>query len=88
MKRVRMIAQQNLLFMYTYLILKKYSSIENPLNANEIATYAKREFELLIKPDRRTIYAHLKDLQYVGENFPGECLFSIVKLNNGKVYLK
>lgn len=83
-----MIAQQNLLFMYTYLILKNYSSIEEPLNANEISTHIKREFELSIKPDRRTIYAHIKDLYYLSETFPDEFLFSIIKLKNGKVYMK
>ena len=50
-----------------YLILKKHSNSDRPLNAVQIASYIKEEFQLTAAPDRKTIYSHLKLLKQLSE---------------------
>ena len=56
------------MILYTFLVLKKYSNEDNPLNANQIANHIKKEFLLTKEPNRKTIYSHLDELEKLSEN--------------------
>lgn len=83
-----MIAQQNILLAYTFLVLKKYSSETTPLNAAQVAKYMSVEFDVEQKLDRRTIYAHFVDLQKLAECYPEHVDFMFYRKANGAVYVK
>lgn len=82
------IAQQNLLLIYTYLVLKKYSSAENPLNAAQVASYMVKDYDVSQKLDRRTIYAHFADLQKLATSHPEEVNYRFYRQTNGAAYIE
>lgn len=87
-KRVMIIAQQNILLAYTFLVLKKYSSETTPLNAAQVAKYMSAEFDVNQQLDRRTIYSHFIDLQKLAECYPEHVDFLFYRKANGAVYIK
>lgn len=82
------IAQQNLLLAYTFLVLKKYSNAENPLNAAQIASYMVKDYDVSQKLDRRTIYAHFADLQKLADSHPDEVNYRFYRQANGAAYIE
>ena len=72
---------------YTYLVLKKFSSEQNPLNAKQIADYMKTMFHLPKPLDRRTIYIHCNALEALASSFPNLVAFEFHKNVNGSVYI-
>lgn len=86
-KRVMIIAQQNILLVYTFLVLKKYSSETTPLNAAQVVNYMSAEFNVSQKLDRRTIYSHFIDLQKLSECYPEHVNFTFYRKANGAAYI-
>lgn len=82
------IAQQNILLAYTFLVLKKYSNETTPLNAAQVAKYMSTEFDVSQKLDRRTIYSHFIDLQKLSECYPEHVDFTFYRKANGAAYIK
>lgn len=83
-----LIAQQNVLLIYTYLVLKKYSNAENPLNAAQVAKHMVADYGVSQKLDRRTIYAHFADLQKLSEIHPEDVNYRFFRQPNGSVYIE
>lgn len=75
-------------FFYTYFILKKFSSKQHPMNASEIADKTFEYFQLDKKPDRRTIYAHMNDLEIISEFYQEDLAITFVRNSNKTVYLE